>query len=464
MAGTRFRVGTLVVVAFCGALALPAPAGGQAGLVDDPRAVSVALSGPDVLVARTGRHGRVAVDAVPRAGGGVRRVFTLPSPGRDWTAEASLVASPQRLALLVGLENPDGPPESRLYSGPPAGPLALDVRARWSSRRSWVLFDHAVDGDRVLLTEFRRAGLTTRARVLTPGAAPAVVPWPGNVFGHAAIAGDLVAFLGSERRGRDVPIDRVFVADWRTGAVATTVFVGDPDDVRGGPDVDLAADGSVVVADAGRLVTGAPGRSQRAVPHAGRLWAPWFAGAAGIAALRAGRFYSERPVLVDPAGGTARPIGARSTALESLAADERGAAWIANGCVRYAPLDGAQVVAAAPCPAAEVIVEEDEKVLRGRSVRVLVKCVAGAPDRCRGTALLRRRRVLGRGRFDVPAGSRRRVEVRLGRRGMRYVLRRLNRMQDPLLDGAFLDLDARVRDGRVALGYRSRGIAIVRRA
>jgi len=129
--------------------------------------------------------------------------------------------------------------------------------------------------------------------------------------------------------------------------------------------------------------------------------------------------------------------------------------------VRYAPLDGSRVAPAAQCPAAEVFLEEDEQVLRGRSIRVLVTCVAALRS-CRGTALLRGRQVLGR--FDVPTGTRRRVEVRLTRRGMRHVLRRLRQAEDPLLDGAFLGLDARVRNGRVPEGYRGKGVAIVRRA
>ena len=173
------------------------------------------------------------MDAVPRTGGGARRVFSLPSPGRDWIAEATLVASPERLALLVVLEPPDGALDIRLYGGPPAGPVGLDLRAVATSRRAWIPIEHAVDAERVLVQEFRWAGRRSRARVLAPGAAPAVVPWPGRILGQSAIAGDLVAFLGSERPGRNAPLDKLFVADWRTGAVATSVHVGDPDDVRG---------------------------------------------------------------------------------------------------------------------------------------------------------------------------------------------------------------------------------------
>jgi hypothetical protein len=460
-AGARYS--RAVVAALLGTLAAAAPAPGQVGLVDDRRAVSVALAGPDVLVARTGRHGSVAVDAVPRAGGASKRIFTLPSPGRDWAAQASLVASAQRLALRVELESPKGALEWRLYSGPPSGPVALDLRAVANSPRQWIPVEHAVDGEQVLVTELRWARPGHRARVLAPGADPVVVPWPGTIFAPTAIAGDLAAFVASERPGRRAPVETLFVVNWRTGAVATSVHVGDPDDVRG-RDVDLVADGSVVVADAGRLLTAAPGRQQRAVPHAGRLSAPRFAGAAGIAALRDGRFESERPVAVDPAGGAVRPIGARSVALESFAADAGGAAWLANGCVRYAPLDGSPAPAAPdPCPATELFVEEDEQVLRGRTVRVHVTCVT-APSSCRGTALLGARGRFGRGRFDVPAGTRRRVAVRLTRRGLRYVARRL-RVRDPLgLRGASLLLGARVPGGRVPAGYRGKIVAITRRA
>jgi hypothetical protein len=446
----------------CGALALPAPAAGQVGLADDTRAAAVALSGPDVLVARTGRHGSVAVDAVPRGGGAVRRVFALPSPGRDGIAEAALAASPQRVALLVRLEPPEAPPEWRVYAGPPAGPLSLELRAVGTSRRVWLPVDHAVDGERVLVHELRLKGSRSRVRVLAPGGASFAMPWPGAYLGPATLAGDLTAFLGAERPGRDAPVDRLFVADWRTGAVATTVRVGDPDDVRG-PDVDLLADGSVVVADAGRLVTAARGQPQRRIPHAGTLSAPRFAGAAGIAALRGGRFDSDRPVVVEPAGGAARPLGGRSVALESFAADAGGAAWLANGCVRYAPLDGSPPSAAPdPCPAAELFLEDHDPVVHGRTVRIRVTCVA-APSSCRGTALLGARGRFGRGRFDVPAATGRRVELRLTRLGLRYVVRRLRRQRERDLGGVALRLGARVRDGRIPLGYRAKVVVLTRR-
>ena len=154
-----------------------------------------------------------------------------------------------------------------------------------------------------------------------------------------------------------------------------------------------------------------------------------------------------------------------AVAVESFAADEGGAAWLANGCVRYAPLDGSAPAATPdPCPAVELLVEEHEQVMRGRTVRIHVTCVA-APRRCRGTALLGARGRFGRGRFDVPAGTRRRVAVRLTHRGMRYVARQLRRVRDPLgLGGVALALGARVRDGRVPDGYHGKIVLITRRA
>jgi hypothetical protein len=453
----------LLVVVVVALLALAAPAAAQVGLADYPRADSVALAGPEVVVARTGEDGSIAVDAVPRGGGPARPLFRLPSRERYFSARASLSASPQRVALLVELEPHFEPQEWRLYAGPPAGPLTLELRSVATTPGVRIPYDLAVDGDRALIAELHWESRTSRARVFAPGAEPAVVPWPGNVFGNTAIAGDLAAFMGSERRGRNAPVDRIFVVDWRTGAVATSVHVGDPDDVRG-PDVDLTAGGSVVVADDGRLVTAAPGVPQRPIPHRGRLSSPRFAGAAGIAALRGERFDSDRPVAVAPGGGATRPIGDRSTALRSLVADEHGAAWIANGCVRYAPLDGSPAPATPdPCPRAELFLEEHDQELRGRTLRVLVTCVA-APRGCRGTAVLGRRGRLGRGRFDVPAGTRRMVALRLTRRGMRFVARGLRRNRDPLgLGGVGMRLGARTPDGRIPSGYRGKGVLITGR-
>jgi hypothetical protein len=141
-----------------------------------------------------------------------------------------------------------------------------------------------------------------------------------------------------------------------------------------------------------------------------------------------------------------RALGGPTRVVDDLAADEQGVAWIANGCVRYAPLAGAPP-AADTCPATEIALPLiDSSRLRGRTVRVRVTCVATPAGACRGTLLIKRGLghngpVLTRGPFTVPAGTTRRVPVRLNRAGLRAARR----------DGTF-QLGARIPDGRLGVG------------
>jgi hypothetical protein len=148
-------------------------------------------------------------------------------------------------------------------------------------------------------------------------------------------------------------------------------------------------------------------------------------------------------VAVEPAGG---PLGPPSTDVRSFTADASGAAWIGNGCVLYARAGTAGAEPpGGPCPGAEVLVEQRDQVLRGRRVRFTAACVAAPATGCRGAVAVRGHRtgVLGRGRFEVPAGARRRLEVVLTRRGVRYVRAGLRREGD-----AFLAVRVRAPGGR----------------
>jgi hypothetical protein len=302
-----------------------------------------------------------------------------------------------------------------------------------------------VDGDRLLLTEFRIRDLRARARVLGPGGEPDPFPWPGNAFAPAAIAGDLVAFTGSTRPQPTERLDRMFVADRHSGAIAATLVIDDPDaldDEASG--LDLAPDGRLVASLAGRLHTVAPATAQVRVPGTAVRSSPRFAGSR-IVALEGEPSRALHPVVLAP-DGVAQPLGAPSAALEQLVADAHGAAWLANGCVRYVALDGARPAAPpAHCPSAEVVPEPRHGRLRGRTVHVDLVCVAAPAPGCRGAVLVRGNR--GRGRFAVPAGERRRIAVRLTRRTHRRLLARVRRVGE-----VELWLAARVRDGRESVG------------
>jgi hypothetical protein len=425
-------------------------------LFDAPQAEEVALAGSEVLVASTTDHGGVRVTAVPLAGGPAVTRFFARSPGRGWAATARVVSSDRLTALVVMYDDPEGNFRlSRVYAGPPSGPLTLVQRVRRPLRgTAWIPVDVDVHADGLLVQEARLSDLAFRYTVRSPGTAP-VRRRQEPASSHTAIAGDLVAYLGL--RG-ERPSFRL--VDWRTGHVRNSIALGEYSEDMHDRDFDLMEDGQVVAVLDGRLVAASPGGTLRELPGAeGALEfsSPRFAGER-VAVLAGGPFDTLRPFIADPAAGTRRPIGPPSTELASMDAGEGTVAWLANGCVIAMEADdpsSPDPLPPGPCPRAEVLVEEGDQVVRGRALRVVVTCVA-APAGCRGTALLGRGGWAGRGGFRVAVGERESARIQVSRRGMRSILRQLRRCCP--LD---LALGARVTDGRVGRG-RGAGALITR--
>ena len=120
---------------------------------------------------------------------------------------------------------------------------------------------------------------------------------------------------------------------------------------------------------------------------------------------------------------TRSSLGPPSLIHTDVEADERGAAWLFNGCVRYAPLDASAFPAARdPCPASEVglYAIAGSSKLRGNRARVPRPLRARRPRRCRGRLVVRLdygTPIVARGRFDIPVGDRWvNVTVRFNRR------------------------------------------------
>jgi hypothetical protein len=442
-----------VVLAGVALHAAPAHAESRA-LLDAPHAEDVALAGGEVLVAGPTARGGARLTAVPLAGGAPRLRLLVGPPGRGkWTSTTRLASSVRLTALLVEFTDPEGNTRDwRVYAGPPAGPLAVVHRVHLGKLRRWVWFPIGIDvhGDRLLIQEIRlalrgnvRPRFLFRLTVHAAGvSAPAVLQ--GRQGAPTVVAGDLLAHVGGRRR----PLVRI--VDWRTGRLAGRIGVPRFSGELVERHLDLAEDGRAVLELDGDLLAGAPGG--RAAPLPGTagapdLSAPRIAGER-VAALAEARLDSRRPLVIDPVGETRHWAGPRSTALTALAADEATVAWLANGCVLAAGLEdvaGLDSVPAGPCPRAEVVLDEHDQELRGRIVRARVTCVAAPPVGCRGAVVLGVGGRAGRGRFALPAGERRLVEVRLTRRGMARV-RRQHRF-----DGvALLRLGARVADGRVS--------------
>ena len=208
MALMKGLLGTACAAGLLLAMAAPQASAAPVALLDSPRAQDVALTGDEVVVGgRAVRGGGVRVDAVPVTGGAPRPLLSVSGPRRS-RGFVRVVASSGVVAALVLVERDDNPVKWQLYTGPPAGPLALREQVPPSPRR-WVPFDLDADGDRVLVSEGRLKDLRFRARLLTPGASEPI-PWAGTLLPPAVLAADRVAFVGSTRTGRNVTVSRVF--------------------------------------------------------------------------------------------------------------------------------------------------------------------------------------------------------------------------------------------------------------
>jgi hypothetical protein len=414
-----------------GALVAAALATGPVALMDAPRGEDVAFAGNEIVLTRLGERGNVIVNAVAVEGGAVRRLLKVRHPpGREWTAQTAVEASPERVAVAIFYEQFREHSPSRylyrLYSGSPAGPLRLVINRPGTG---WVPASVDVDGDRLLLTEAHLEALRLRMRLFAPGAPPRVLRY--GEFASAELAGDHLALTTFE--------NRLIVRNLVTGAREVDVFAR-----TDAFDFDVAPDGRVVADPEEGLFTVAPGQPLRRL-GSGVLDSPRFAGT-HIAAVELTGVDASRPVIFDPGATSPRALGVPTDDAVALDADERGVAWLGNGCVLYAPVGSAAPVEppAGPCPRMEASFEEHDQVLRGRTLRVEVNCVAApVATGCTGTVVMRRHGFAGSGRYRVPAGTEGVATVTLTRRAARLVRRQIRRQGD-----SWLRLRGRLDDGR----------------
>jgi hypothetical protein len=397
--------------------AAPASAAEPVPLLASDSVQSVAIAGPDVIVSGNRPLGTVRVDALPTGSGPARPLLRTAPRGEGWDAFTAVAASPQRVALVTLLLAPRGAIVSQLYIGAPSGPLALVEQVRSGS--GWEPDDVAVDGDRVLVLE--ENGEDTRLRLLAPGAAPRVVPVTSPVTGYFDFSGRRVAFESGER---------VVLADLATGA---RLLSARHDSAFS---LDVAADGRIVTdGDDVGVYTIMPSGLRQGVPDGEFLENPHFAGSS-IAAVEETPSGHDRPVVLAPDVIHPRAIGLPSLTIELVDADDRGVAWIANGCVLYATLDA---VAPAepprgPCARAEVAVDNTSFTLRGRRLRLVADCIAATAAGCGGTVTARDPGIVGRGAFHAAAGARQRFTMRFTRRSARRIRRAVRHDLDPFLD------------------------------
>jgi hypothetical protein len=437
----------LLALIAAGLAVAPSAAAAPVALLDAPNATGIALAGNEVLVARTGARGRLAVVALPTTGGTPQPLLTDPGLGKGWTAAADVRASTQRVAVRVTYGKPGSPAlRWRLYTGPLAGPLQLEYQA---GANGWSPDDVAVDGDRVLALESRLTSTQRpRLRLFAPGAAPRVLVWGSEIAPPLALAGSHVAFSGSSGSGPNALLSRVFVADLETGA--HQVSIRDDSALV----ADVKPDGRVVTDSDRGLLTAAPGVPTTVLPGSADLYFPRFAGAS-VAALDRGRFGAVQPVVLEPGASAPRAVGVPSFVIDSLAAGDAGVAWLGNGCVLFAPTTGAPPTEppAGPCPRAEVALTKVDGKLHGRVVRLRFACVAAAAAGCRAKATLRLHGVIGRKRFHAAPGTAAPVSIRLTRRGAQRVRRAVHGKHN----FALIRLRVTVQDGR----SDDRGSAVV---
>jgi hypothetical protein len=412
--------------AVTGALLGLVAAGSPTGIRDDPAASRVALAGPEILVARE-QGGAAQLLALPRSGGPARTLLSVGSAEHGWWEQQTLSASDRRVAVIVEMERSPGRTVGwRVYSGSPAGPLEIvrETPDRGLEPSEPYLVD--VDGDRVLLVEVSGLRESLRAQILEPAFGFVPIEWATDSYAPLAIAGGYAAVRA--RRP-----SRVAVVDLATGGEHAAIRLPRNLSEFG---VDLAADGRMVASLPRGLVTARPGEAPATLAGTkGLIW-PQFAGDA-IVAMQDARY----PVVLR-ADGSRESFGPPTRLVRSFAADADGVAWLANGCVRYAP-PAAQ--AADPCPSTEIgfYLIADAR-LRGRHVRVPVICETAPAGTCRGTVLGRLgRRVVARGRFAVPVGRERWVRMRVTRRAVARFRRER---------GGSLIIDARMPDGRIGAG------------
>ena len=238
-----------------------------------------------------------------------------------------------------------------------------------------------------------------RALILDPVSGWVPFAWANPSVVPVAIAGNYAVASASDP-------GRAAVVDLATGAEQAAIPLPA---TRRESSVDLAADGRVVLTTDSGLVTARPGEAPRLLPGSEKLSAARFAGTA-IAAIEDGR-----PVVLG-ADGSRHVFGPKSRVFTDLAADASGVTWLANGCVRYVALDAGVAAAPAddPCPSTEIgLYGIASSPLRGRQVRVPVRCVTAPTGTCRGTVLGKLgRNVVARGRFAVPVGAQRKIPMR----------------------------------------------------
>jgi hypothetical protein len=402
----------------------------------------VALAGTHLLIGRTTLRS-VRLRTAPAAGGPARTLFSMAAPGRPrrLLVMNDLDASPERVVFsLVELNlATEGIVGASVWGGAPDGPFAPLARRRGGA---WIPVDVQASGSDAAFTEIRPIEPAARHYMLPAAAEGVRVRVPRGIE-RVEVAGSLVAFVEAERR--------IAVRDWATGVERLRYTAGG--NISG---FDLAADG--------RALLHVPSRNAvELIDLSGSVTRVGTGGAAADGGVRlagdqalmrfAGRFEGDAHIAaIDLASGERRRLSPPSLDLgqEHVSLDAEGelVAWAANSCAFAAPVagPGSSLVPPGPCPRAELhFLDHQPERLRGRTVRVRLRCVTAPPPGCRGTVRLRLFRPLGKARYVIPAGDRETVRVRLTEGGLSALEREFR--HPPPVNVAFADVGLTLAGG-----------------
>jgi hypothetical protein len=374
----------------------------------------LAVDSGHALVARPGSRGTVRVLALSLAGGRPRRLLTLTPPRGRTTEIAEISASRGQVGILSNEHLEDGadPYATMTHLGSLTGAFRRLTYSTWDGRRDLPVRLRPTAGGYVagwLHPKPPRYFLTVTTDADTRQLEKAF---------DMGVAGDLFAYVESGSNGR------LLVTDLRTGAERYRVQLPDLPEA-----FDLAPDGRAVAWIDHRVLLIDPPGIVRKVPfrRGVELTEPRLAGDRLVAVNSRGLNWAQ-VVEVSPRDGRVRPLGPVADHVDAIEAEGRTVAWHASGCTLTTDVTARAGRNLPPGPCARSIVQvpaEQETRLRGRTVRVRVRCLHSDTATCRGRASISSSSggAHARKRFRIPRGKTRRLTFRLSVQGIRRLRR-----------------------------------------
>jgi hypothetical protein len=419
------------------------PSAGVVPVARTSGVTTVALAGDRLVIGSQSLPG-IELMSAPISGGEAVTLFSMPVGPQQFPILYDLDASVDRVVFTTAEVDSIRERVLRLsaWGGSRAGPFERFVLYRGGP---WRPLEVHVSGTTVAVSEIKSETGARRHFIFSPGS-PGVRVEASAAVRLVDLAGSLVAFVDGARQ--------LVVRDWASGIERLRYTASGPVG-----SLDLAEDGRVLlhVPSKAKLELIDPSGGVRRLAT-GRRGGGDARLAGDSAVLRSrGLFEGDGHIaVIDLVTGKRRRLSPASLGLDrdpepldAIAVQEDLVAWAANGCAFVAPIagQGSTIVPPGPCPRAEIHLEDDQPDrLRGRTVRVRLRCISAPPPGCRGRLRLALQRPLGGARYLIPTGRRGIVRVRLTRHGVAALRRRSQlpfhrnrahvRVRTTLIDGA----------------------------